>query len=218
MCSISQRTEGANTMLYTLEGLQNQQLIEIHDGAVVTWPAGASKPKTKQLSKSVTTGAGALGGAFWGFLFGLLFFIPIFGLAVGAAIGALMGHFSNYGIDQGFIDQVRSKITPGTSALFLLETGWRPGLWWTEFLRRSRGSSSRSFRQICPKSKKTSCAPTSENSAASIDYLLFKNCMPRVRHHVLLSVAACAKNSNDTFERQVVWQLSEMVLAQLLAL
>ena len=115
--------EGANTMLYTLEGLQNQQLIEIHDGAVVTWPAGASKPKTKQLSKSVTTGAGALGGAFWGFLFGLLFFIPIFGLAVGAAMGALMGHFSNYGIDQGFIDQVRSKITPGTSALFLLETG-----------------------------------------------------------------------------------------------
>ena len=115
--------DGANTMLYTLEGLQNQQLIEIHDGAVVTWPAGASKPKTKQLSKSVTTGAGALGGAFWGFLFGLLFFIPIFGLAVGAAIGALMGHFSNYGIDQNFIDQVRSKITPGTSALFLLETG-----------------------------------------------------------------------------------------------
>jgi uncharacterized membrane protein len=42
---------------------------------------------------------------------------------MGAAIGALMGHFSNYGIDQGFIDQVRSKITPGTSALFLLETG-----------------------------------------------------------------------------------------------
>jgi len=115
--------EGANTMLHTLEGLQNQQLIEIHDGAVVTWPAGASKPKTSQLSKSVTTGAGALGGAFWGFLFGLLFFIPFFGLAVGAAMGALMGHFSNYGIDQNFIDQVRAKITPGTSALFLLSSG-----------------------------------------------------------------------------------------------
>jgi uncharacterized membrane protein len=110
--------EGADTMLSTLEGLQKQQLIEIQDGAVVRWPAGASKPKTSQLSKSVTTGAGALGGAFWGFLFGLLFFIPIFGLAVGAAIGALMGHFSNYGIDQ-----VRAKITPGTSALFLLSAG-----------------------------------------------------------------------------------------------
>jgi uncharacterized membrane protein len=115
--------EGADIMLSTLEGLQKQQLIQIQDGAVVTWPAGASKPKTRQLSKSVATGAGALGGAFWGMLFGLLFFVPFFGLAVGAAIGALIGHFSNYGIDQGFIDQVRAKITPSTSALFLLSSG-----------------------------------------------------------------------------------------------
>jgi uncharacterized membrane protein len=115
--------EGADTMLSTLESLQRQQLIEIHDGAVVSWPTGASKPKTKQLSKGITTGAGALGGAFWGLLFGLLFFVPFFGLAMGAAIGALMGHFSHYGIDQDFINQVRSKITPGTSALFLMETG-----------------------------------------------------------------------------------------------
>ncbi len=115
--------EGAQTMLYTLENLQKQQLIQIEDGAIVTWPAGASKPKTQQLSQATATGVGALGGAFWGFLFGLLFFIPFFGLAVGAAIGALMGHFANYGIDQSFIDQVRAKITPGTSALFLLESG-----------------------------------------------------------------------------------------------
>ena len=39
------------------------------------------------------------------------------------AIGALMGHFAHYGIDEGFIDQVRSKITEGTSALFLLSSG-----------------------------------------------------------------------------------------------
>src|SRR6266699_4519389 len=113
--------EGAQTMLYTLEGLQKQQLIQVQDGAIVTWPAGAKKPKTKQLTSM--TGAGALGGAFWGFLFGLLFFIPILGLAVGAGIGALMGHFAHYGIDQSFIDQVRAKITPGTSALFLLSSG-----------------------------------------------------------------------------------------------
>ena len=113
--------EGAGAMLSTLESLQKQQLIQINDGAILTWPAGASKPKTKQLTSM--TGIGALGGAFWGMLFGLLFFVPIFGLAVGAAVGALMGHFAHYGISQDFIDQVRSKITPGTSALFLLETG-----------------------------------------------------------------------------------------------
>jgi uncharacterized membrane protein len=113
--------EGAETMLSTLQNLQKQQLIQVEDGAIITWPAGAKKPKTKQLSDA--TGAGALGGAFWGMLFGLLFFVPLFGLAIGAGIGALMGHFARYGIDQGFIDQVRAKITPGTSALFLMTSG-----------------------------------------------------------------------------------------------
>jgi uncharacterized membrane protein len=113
--------EGAQTMLSTLQNLQKQQLIQIEDGAIVTWPVGAKKPKTKQLSDA--TAAGALGGAFWGMLFGLLFFVPFFGLAVGAAIGALAGHFARYGIDESFIDQVRSKVTEGTSALFLLTSG-----------------------------------------------------------------------------------------------
>src|SRR5438876_10348131 len=113
--------EGADNMLVRLESLQKQQLITVNDGAIITWPAGASKPKTRQLTSM--TGVGALGGAFWGLLFGLLFFVPFFGLAVGAAMGALAGHFANYGIDQSFIDQVRAKITPGTSALFLLSSG-----------------------------------------------------------------------------------------------
>ncbi len=115
--------EGAQTMLYTVENLQKQQLIQIQDGAIVTWPAGASKPKTQQLSKEAATGVGALGGAFWGLLFGLLFFVPFFGMAVGAAMGALAGHFAHYGIDENFINQVRAKVTPGTSALFLLTSG-----------------------------------------------------------------------------------------------
>ena len=113
--------EGAQVLLGRLEALQKQQLITVNDGAIVTWPAGAKKPKTQQLRDM--TGVGALGGAFWGMLFGLLFFVPFFGLAVGAAMGALAGHFAHYGIDEDFLNQVRSKITPGTSALFLLSSG-----------------------------------------------------------------------------------------------
>jgi uncharacterized membrane protein len=113
--------QGADTMLSTLESLQKQQLIQVVDGAILTWPVGAKKPKTKQLSSM--TGVGALGGAFWGLLFGLLFFVPILGLAIGAAMGGLMGHFARYGIDEGFIDQVRAQVTEGTSALFLLSSG-----------------------------------------------------------------------------------------------
>ena len=109
---------GADRLEATLKELQGQQLITVLDAAVVSWPAGAKKPKTRQLTSA--TGIGALGGAFWGFLFGLLFFVPLLGMAVGAAAGALMGHFADIGIDDNFIKQTRDKITPGTSALFLL--------------------------------------------------------------------------------------------------
>ena len=113
--------DGADTMLGTIQSLQKQQLITIHDAAIVTWPAGKKKPKTRQLNN--LAGVGAVQGAFWGMLFGLLFFIPILGLAVGAGMGALMGAFTDVGIDDNFIKQVRSQVTEGTSALFLMTSG-----------------------------------------------------------------------------------------------
>jgi len=109
---------GASEALDVLKGLQKQGLIDVYDAAVVSWPAGAKKPKTHQMHS--TTGAGALGGAFWGMLFGLIFFIPLLGLAVGAATGALAGSLTDVGIDDDFIKQVRDEVTPGTSALFLM--------------------------------------------------------------------------------------------------
>jgi len=109
---------GAGEALAKLGDLQKQKLIEVQDAAIVEWPQGKKKPKTRQASN--LAGAGALTGAFWGMLFGLLFFIPLFGMAMGAAMGALAGHFSDYGIDDEFIKSVRDQVTEGTSALFLL--------------------------------------------------------------------------------------------------
>ena len=112
---------GAPEALDKLVSLSKQQLITVQDAAIVTWPEGKKKPKTKQAVN--LAGVGALQGAFWGMLFGLIFFIPFFGLAVGAAMGALSGHFADYGIDDDFIKAVRGKVTEGTSALFLLSSG-----------------------------------------------------------------------------------------------
>ena len=53
-------------------------------------------------------------------LLGFLFFMPLLGAAWGAALGALSGHFADYGVGRDFIEQVRSKVKEGTSALFLL--------------------------------------------------------------------------------------------------
>jgi uncharacterized membrane protein len=113
--------EGADQMLDTLRQLEKENLIQIQDAAIVSWPSGAKKPKTRQVKN--LTGMGALDGAFWGMLFGLLFFVPFFGLAIGAAMGALAGHFADYGIDDNFIKEARDKFTPGTSGLFLLSSG-----------------------------------------------------------------------------------------------
>lgn len=108
----------ADATIEKLKTLQSQQLITIQDAAVVTWEVGKKKPKTRQLHN--LAGAGALGGAFWGMLFGLLFFVPLLGAAIGAGIGALTGSMTDIGIDDSFIDGVKQKVTPGTSALFLL--------------------------------------------------------------------------------------------------
>jgi uncharacterized membrane protein len=110
--------DGANQALGKLAELQKQRLIEIKDAATVSWPEGKKKPKTKQAVD--LAGSGALDGAFWGLLFGILFFVPIFGLVAGAAVGALTGSLSDYGIDDDFIKDIKSKVTEGTSALFLL--------------------------------------------------------------------------------------------------
>jgi len=109
--------EGAEEVLTKLSQLQKERLIQIKDAATVSWAAGKKKPKTKQAVN--LAGLGALDGAFWGLLFGLIFFCPIFGIAVGASMGALSGSMKDYGINDNFINDVKSKVTEGTSALFL---------------------------------------------------------------------------------------------------
>ena len=112
---------GADRVLLALQGMQERQLITLQDAAVVSWPQDRKKPKTRQLSSR--TGAGAAFGAFWGLVFGVIFFIPLIGMAVGAGIGALSGSLADVGIDEAFINKVREKVTPGTSALFALTSG-----------------------------------------------------------------------------------------------
>ena len=111
---------GAEQAEHTVEQLAKQELIKIRDAAIVSFPVGAKKPKTRQLHN--LTGGGAMGGSFWGLLFGLIFFVPLLGMAVGAGIGALSGSMTDVGIDDDFIRTIRDEITPGTSALFLMSS------------------------------------------------------------------------------------------------
>ena len=113
--------QGADEALMKLEKLHREFAINLHDAAVVAWEAGKKKPTTHEMHDTATRGA--LGGAFWGMLFGLIFFVPFLGAAIGAASGALFGSMRDVGISDDFIRDVRTKVTPGTSALFVLSSG-----------------------------------------------------------------------------------------------
>jgi uncharacterized membrane protein len=104
-----------------VRSLARNQLIVVHDAAVVWWPPDSKRPKLRQLND--LKGRGAVSGAFWGMLFGLIFLMPLVGAAVGAAAGAAGGALSDVGIDDDLIQQIRERLTPGTSALFLLTSG-----------------------------------------------------------------------------------------------
>jgi uncharacterized membrane protein len=112
---------GADRVLVALQGMQERQMITLEDAALVSWPQGNRKPKTRQLHS--TAGAGAGWGAFWGFLFGLIFFVPFLGAAIGAGMGGMTGALADVGIDDDFIREVREKVTEGTSALLALTSG-----------------------------------------------------------------------------------------------
>ena len=109
---------GAEQALDSVLAMQKQMLVDLRDAAIVSWPEGKKKPKTRQAYS--TGAAGAVGGAFWGMLFGLIFFMPLLGMAMGAVVGGLTGKMRDYGIDDRFINEIKAKVTEGTSALFLL--------------------------------------------------------------------------------------------------
>jgi uncharacterized membrane protein len=68
---------------------------------------------------SGATEGGAVVGGMLGLLIGGLIF-PFAGLAIGALAGAGIGHMLHRGVDGKFVDDVREKIRPGHSALFVI--------------------------------------------------------------------------------------------------
>jgi uncharacterized membrane protein len=100
-----------------MEQMQREYLVDLQSAVYATKdPDG----KVKVHNVRRLTGEEAVWGAFWGLLFGLLFFVPILGAAVGAGMGALFGHFTKIGLDEDFVKGVSDKMTPGSSAVFLL--------------------------------------------------------------------------------------------------
>ena len=100
-----------------LAKLQNEYLIDMEDVVVVT---KNEKGKVKLHQAVNLTAAGAVGGGFWGSLIGLIFLNPLLGAAVGAAAGAVSGALTDVGVDDKFMKELATTMTPGSSVLFVL--------------------------------------------------------------------------------------------------
>ena len=110
--------EGAERAVRLLRDAQADGLVKIDDHAVVSWPVGAAQPDTKHGHEENWRGAGW--GGLLGLLVGTLFFIPVVGGLAGAAIGALAKATQDAGITKEQLETIRSQVTEGTSALFVV--------------------------------------------------------------------------------------------------
>jgi uncharacterized membrane protein len=110
--------DGAKHAAKQLRGAQTDGLVTIVDHAVASWPEGKSRPDVDHHHDDTTRGAGW--GALWGLLGGALFMVPVVGVAAGAAIGALAKATQDAGITKDQLQTIRTELTEGTSALFLV--------------------------------------------------------------------------------------------------
>jgi uncharacterized membrane protein len=111
--------DDARSALASLRGLEKEGQISFEDTAIVEHRADG-KYEVKNEASS-TTETGAVVGALLG---GLLFVVfPIAGIALGAAAGAGVGALLGNGVDGQFVKEVKEKLPPGKSALFLVIKG-----------------------------------------------------------------------------------------------
>ncbi|MFH5926670.1 DUF1269 domain-containing protein [Roseomonas xinghualingensis] len=109
-----QTAEAARKKLFEF---QREYLIELGDAVVAVRQADGNVKLNQLIS---TTATGAASGGLWGTLIGILFLNPLLGAAVGAGAGALSGYFTDIGIDDNFIKDAASALTPGQAALCVL--------------------------------------------------------------------------------------------------
>ena len=97
--------------------MQKEHLIDLED-AVVAIRKPNGKVKLHQMVNLPLTGA--IGGGFWGALIGLIFLNPLLGAAIGGVVGATAAALTDVGINDKFMKELASNMSPGSSTLFVL--------------------------------------------------------------------------------------------------
>jgi uncharacterized membrane protein len=105
----------ARQAMASLRNVEKQGGISFEDTAIVTHRSDGKMEVKNEASSATETGA-VVGGLIGGLVFVVF---PIAGIALGALAGAGVGASMGTGVDGKFVDEVKAKLPPGKSALFL---------------------------------------------------------------------------------------------------
>lgn len=108
--------DDARNAMKTLRALESEGRIRFEDTAVIEREPDGTAHVRNEVSGTTETGAviGAILGGVLSFVF------PLAGIVIGAAAGAAIGASLDTGVDQSFVEDVKDKLQPGRSALFLV--------------------------------------------------------------------------------------------------
>jgi uncharacterized membrane protein len=106
----------ARNALKELRDLEHQRRIRFEDTAIVERDPDGTAHVTNEVSGTTETAAvvGAIIGGVVTFVF------PPAGIAIGAAVGAAVGRSMDTGVSDEFVNEVKTTLRPGRSALFLV--------------------------------------------------------------------------------------------------
>jgi uncharacterized membrane protein len=108
--------EDARSAMERLRALEREGQIAFEDTAIVQRDPDGTAHVSNEVSGTTETAtvAGAVIGAI------VVFAFPIVGAAIGAAAGSAVGMALHRGVSRSFIDEVKTTLNPGRSALFLV--------------------------------------------------------------------------------------------------
>ena len=108
--------DDAKTAMTTLRSLEREGRISFEDTAIIQRDPDGKAHVRNEVSGTTET-ATAIGAVIGGIM---SFAFPLLGVAVGAALGAAVGQMLDRGVSSTFIDEVKTTLRPGRSALFLV--------------------------------------------------------------------------------------------------
>jgi uncharacterized membrane protein len=111
---------GAEAGAVRLKTLEERGTLTVNDAITVSWMPRAQAPVIAHLRHA---GASAVAkGSILGGLVGMVLLAPVAGAAVGAGVATAVTRLSGSGIDKHLVQEIGTRLRPGTSALMVLSS------------------------------------------------------------------------------------------------